>query len=218
MVVPDLMRSIEHDLRARLARGLPGPDVLWRFAVRPPRGNWDPAHIPQTARPAAALLLLYPLAAQPHFLLTERHSNLPHHPGQISFPGGRVDAGEGLQDAALREAHEEVGVAAGGVRMLGALSPVFVPVSNFAIHPFVGVSDARPSFAIAPREVEALIEVPLDDLRRHGPLSWATRTRETQVVEYPYFTLAGRHVWGATAMILGEFACLFDADFGGARS
>jgi 8-oxo-dGTP pyrophosphatase MutT (NUDIX family) len=198
----------------RLAEPLPDAEARRRFAPRPPRGNWDPSLIPDTARPAAALLLLYPHADRVHLVLTERHADLPHHPGQISLPGGRVDPGEALSHTALREAHEEVGIEPDQVRLLGQLSPVFVFVSNFAIHPFVGVTHARPSFALAPKEVEALIEVPLDDLRDPSRLHWGTRTREGSSIEFPYFDLADRQVWGATAIILGEFACLFDPGFG----
>jgi 8-oxo-dGTP pyrophosphatase MutT (NUDIX family) len=201
-------------LTKRLAEPLPDADARRRFAPRPPRGNWDPSRIPDTARQAAALLLLYPHADRVHVLLTERHADLPHHPGQISLPGGRVDPGESPRETALREAREEVGVDPSQVRILGSLSPVFVFVSNFAIHPFVGISEARPSFTLAPKEVEALIEVPLDHLRDPARLHWGTRTRDGVSGEFPYFDVADRQVWGATAIILGEFACLLDADFG----
>jgi 8-oxo-dGTP pyrophosphatase MutT (NUDIX family) len=208
------MEEIERALVARFAAPLPGPDALRRFTPRPPRGDWDPSRIPETARPAAALLLLYPHNGYVHLLLTERHSDLPHHPGQISLPGGRVNAGEHFQDAALREAHEEVGVTPGDVRVIGELSTVFVFVSNFAIRPFVGVTDARPSFVISAREVASLIEVRLDDLRDPARLHWGRKTRDGYLIDFPYFDVALRQVWGATAMILGEFVCLLDAAFG----
>jgi 8-oxo-dGTP pyrophosphatase MutT (NUDIX family) len=210
----NVMDEIVAQLAARFAEPLPDADARRRFAPRPPRGNWDPSRIPDTARPAAALLLLYPHADRVHVVLTERHSDLPHHPGQISLPGGRVDPGETLSHTALREAQEEVGVDPSQVRILGSLSSVFVFVSNFTIHPFVGVTTARPSFALAPQEVEALIEVPLDHLRDPARFHWGRRTREGISMEFPYFDLGDREVWGATAMILGEFAVLFDADFG----
>jgi 8-oxo-dGTP pyrophosphatase MutT (NUDIX family) len=201
------LSQLESRLRDRLAQPLPGGEAHRRFAPRPPRKSWQPGVIPDSARRAAALILLYPGAAGPSFCLTERRSDLPHHPGQISLPGGRLDPGETASAAALREAHEEVGVAADRVRLLGALSPLFVVVSNFAIEPFVGIADARPDFRIAAREVETLIEVPLTDLHTDR-LHWGQKQRDDVTVDFPYFDLSGHQVWGATAMILGEFAIL----------
>lgn len=170
--------------------------------------------MPAEARRAAALILLYPGEAGPTIPLTVRHSDLPHHPGQISLPGGRIDPGESAEQAALREADEEIGVTPAGVRVLGPLSTLWVIVSNFVVQPLVGVVDARPDFRLATGEVEALVELPLSDLRDLTRVAWASRTRGDLLVDYPYFDVAGHHVWGATAMILGEFAALFAPDFG----
>jgi 8-oxo-dGTP pyrophosphatase MutT (NUDIX family) len=204
------LASVETFLRGRLAQPLPGARAHRRFAPRPPRKNWQPGVIPDSARRAAALILLYPHETDVYFVLTERHADLPHHPGQISLPGGRIDADERADDAALREAHEEIGIDRPRVRLVGALSPVFVGVSNFAIQPFVGVTDQRPAFRVAQREVAALIEVPLAHLPDPSRLHWGTRTREGYLVEFPYFDLAGHQVWGATAMMLGELAWVLE--------
>ena len=84
---------------------------------------------------AAALLLLYPLDDAPHVLLTVRAGRLTQHGGQVSLPGGGVEGTETVRDAALREATEEVGIDTAGVRILGALSTLYIPVSDFALHP-----------------------------------------------------------------------------------
>ncbi len=151
------------------------------------------------------------------FPLTLRHSDLPHHAGQVSLPGGAIDPGEGPDAAALREADEELGISTTDVRVLGALSTLWVVVSNFVVHPFVGIADRAPDFRVDPREVDALLEVPLAHLRDASRLAWTRRERDGVVVDYPCFDVAGHHVWGATAMMLGEFACLFEPGHGPPR-
>ena len=209
--------ELESFLRARLTEPLPGAEAQWRFSPRPTRKGWRPELQPETARRAAALILLYPHANIPVFALTMRHSDLPDHAGQISLPGGRIDADETPEQAALREAHEEIGVTPSEVRIIGALSTLWVVVSNHLLWPFVGIADRRPDFQLAPREVEALIEVPLHQLQNTACLGWSRHVREGIVVDYPHMQLAGHQVWGATAMVLGELACLFDRDFGVGR-
>ena len=146
--------------------------------------------------------------------LTLRHRDLPHHPGQISLPGGALDPGESPQAAALREAGEEIGITAGQVRIMGNLSTLWVAVSNFIVHPFIGIADQAPEFRLHPHEVEALIEVPLSELVDPQRLRRSRRQRAGIDVAFPFFDVSGHEVWGATAMILGEFVCLFDERFG----
>jgi 8-oxo-dGTP pyrophosphatase MutT (NUDIX family) len=205
--------TVETFLRQRLTEPLPGAPVQLRFAPRPARKGWEPDQQPEGARQAAALILLYEAEGGLVLPLTLRRDDLPHHPGQVSLPGGAVDPGEPPIRAALREAHEEIGVAPDDVRILGSLSTLNVIVSNFVVRPFVGVASHRPDFRLAPEEVAALVEVPLEEVRDAGRLGWSRRVRDGFLVTYPHFDLAGHHVWGATAMILGEFASLFDPEF-----
>jgi 8-oxo-dGTP pyrophosphatase MutT (NUDIX family) len=142
--------------------------------------------------------------------LTVRASGLARHAGQISLPGGASDPGETLVDTALREAEEEAGIHPAAVRVLGELTPVHVIVSGFTLHPIVGVSDTRPDFVPAPQEVAEILEVALDDLRDASRIRRQTWIRQGVAVEYPYFDLLGHQVWGATAMVLGEFICLLE--------
>ena len=144
--------------------------------------------------------------------LTVRASGLRRHAGQISLPGGATDPGESLTQAALREAHEEIGVDPARVRVLGELTPVHVLVSGFTLHPVIGVTDDRPSFKPAAHEVQEVLEVSIEDLQDASRIRQGTRTREGLAIEYPYFDLLGQQVWGATAMILGEFICLLQSD------
>jgi 8-oxo-dGTP pyrophosphatase MutT (NUDIX family) len=200
--------ELETRLRERLAGTLPGLDAQLRFMPTPPRTGWKPGEFPSDARIAAALLLLYPGDRGASIALTVRASGLKRHAGQVSLPGGATDPGETLTQAALREAHEEIGVDPATVRILGELTPVYVLVSGFTLHPVVGITHARPSFKPAAHEVDAVVEVSIEDLQDASSIRQGTRTREGVAIEYPYFDLKGHQVWGATAMILGEFICL----------
>ena len=202
------LADLERTLRVKLAETLPGVEAQMRFAPAPPRAGWKAGHFPEDARMAAALLLVYPGEDGPAIPLTVRGSGLARHAGQISLPGGASDPGETLAQTALRESHEEIGVDPASVVVLGELTPVHVLVSGFTLHPVVGVTHARPHFVAAAGEVEEIIEVSLSRLRDASHIRRSTRVREGVAVEYPYFDLFGHQVWGATAMVLGEFICL----------
>jgi 8-oxo-dGTP pyrophosphatase MutT (NUDIX family) len=212
---PDVDPSaLEASLRQRLLDPLPGAAAQRRFAPTPALKDWSPDLTPSIARRAAALIVLYPGPRGWTVPLTVRRDDLPQHAGQVSLPGGGIDGGETPAAAALREAHEEIGLDPFGVRLLGPLSTLWVIVSNFVVHPFVGVVDRPPTFAPAEREVARLLEVPLRDVLEPSHLGWSRQSRLGTVVDFPHFDLEGHQVWGATAMMLGEFACLFDPDHG----
>ncbi|MEO7275834.1 MAG: CoA pyrophosphatase [Vicinamibacterales bacterium] len=210
--MPASLSFMEATLRDRLAGTLPGAEAQQRFAPKPIVKGWRPGQAGENTRIAAALLLLYPLGPGVGIALTVRAEGLRRHAGQISLPGGVVDQGETLVEAALREAAEEIGVDRAGVRVLGELTPVHVIVSGFTLHPIVGVSDARPAFVAAPGEVAEVLEASLDDLRDASRIRHGTRIREGVAIEYPYFDLHGHQVWGATAMVLGELIALLEQE------
>jgi 8-oxo-dGTP pyrophosphatase MutT (NUDIX family) len=206
--------QLESFLRDRLASPLPGADAQRRFAPRPPHKGWSPDLVPDTARKAGALILLYPGTTGPSLPLTLRRHDLPQHAGQISLPGGAIDPGEHPEDAALREAQEEIGIDPDKVRIVGALSSFFVIVSNFVVYPYVGVVDERPRFEPEVREVAEIVEAPVRELFDPAQRGWDRRPRGNIIVDLPYLHAGGHLVWGATAMILGEFGALFDPAFG----
>lgn len=176
-----------------------------------PRLAWDPQTGP--LRDAAALVLLYPHANAWWVPLTVRGSWMRQHTGQVSLPGGRLAQGESVEEAALREAHEEVGLSAADVELLGRLTPLPIPVSGHLLHPVVGVARSRPQFRLAEDEVERLIEAPVRQLLDPGAVQWQQRVRDRSPrdeIAVPYFDIDGAHVWGATAMVLAEFLAILD--------
>lgn len=209
-----MLTAIEEALRERLAGTLPGLQAQLRFAPRPPQTGWRANTTPTDTRIAAALLLLYPDEQGVAVPLTVRARGLARHAGQISLPGGAADEGETIVAAALREASEEIGVDPAVVRVIGELTPVHVLVSGFTLHPVVGVTGTRPPFIAAPAEVEEILEVSLDHLRDASRIRQGVRIREGVAIEYPYFDLLGHQVWGATAMVLGEFITLLEPEVG----
>jgi 8-oxo-dGTP pyrophosphatase MutT (NUDIX family) len=182
-------------------RRLPGQGGQLVMAPRP-RPGWPLTALPEGTRTAAALLLVFPSADGPCVVLTKRASGLPQHAGQVSLPGGAVEEGERIEDAALREAHEEVGVEACSVRVIGVLTPLHIPVSGFAVHPVVGFCVAPPEFRPADREVERVFAVTLRELADPARVRRTTRVRDGR---HDVCHWIRRARWcGATAMILAE--------------
>jgi 8-oxo-dGTP pyrophosphatase MutT (NUDIX family) len=198
-------------LREAMSRPLPGLDAQLRMAPSP-RLGWDPLKFPDGAVTGAALLLVYPHNETLHIALTVRGSGLRNHTGQVSLPGGRVEEGETLEAAALREATEEIGVDPAVVEILGRLTPLHIPVSGFLLHPVVGCTSMRPAFQRAEWEVARIIEAPVSLLADPAIVKRELRTRvvkgQSIDVDVPYFDIDGEKVWGATAMVLAEFCAI----------
>ncbi len=154
--------------------------------------------------PAAVLVALYEGADEElHVVLTKRRADLRRHAGEISFPGGRRDPEDGtLADTALREAEEEIGLTRAQVRLVGTLERTSTFVTNYAIHPFVGVIDRQRTWRASAREVEQVIEPSLREV-----LAGRTRTqieRRGFRFETDAYAFDGQLVWGATARILED--------------
>lgn len=197
-------------LRSRLAGPLPGREAQYRMASlrRLQELGLTPAP-PPDARVACVLNLLHWHEDNWHTILIERSANpRDRHGGQVSFPGGRWEESDGeLANVALRETEEEIGIPAGQVEILGRLTDLYIPVSNFLVHPFVGILKGAPAFAPQPGEVDAVLTPALSVFQAPENRKKTDLTLPIGVTlkDVPYFDVDGRIVWGATAMILSEF-------------
>jgi 8-oxo-dGTP pyrophosphatase MutT (NUDIX family) len=158
---------------------------------------------------SAVLMLIYPKNGIPHFTLIQRTDYKGTHGGQISFPGGKQEAEESLKETALRETFEEIGVAPDKVQILGEITQIYIPPSNFLVSPFIGFVDFEPVFTPEVKEVEEIIEVKISDLIdnekiKQKKIKVGKHTENTLLIDVPYFELNYNTVWGATATILSE--------------
>jgi 8-oxo-dGTP pyrophosphatase MutT (NUDIX family) len=197
-------------LRHRLTLPLPGRDIYMRMAPQNPMHRVVAVARARGCREGAVLILLYPQGDEIHLVLTERAATLNSHAGQVSLPGGRVDAGETVVDAALREAWEELRIQRAALTVLGTLSELYIPPSNYCLQPVVAMAHDRPEFVPQPDEVEAVIEAPLgaftDPENRHEE-EWIIQGEPRRI---PFFQVGPYKVWGATAMMLNEFLAVWD--------
>jgi 8-oxo-dGTP pyrophosphatase MutT (NUDIX family) len=203
----DRFSEVVTRLEAALARPLPGA-AAHAFVEPLPRPEWPKGFDPSRVRHAAGLLLALPVNDRAHVLLTVRGHTLGRHRGQVSLPGGAIEPGETVEQAALREAREEVALPSEEVRVLGALTPLDIPVSGFRLHPVVGTLGAPPALVAADGEVARIVLVPIAELARPGSVVAVERTRDGRPIVVPAFRAVGEEIWGATAMVLAEFLAL----------
>ncbi|MFK7767179.1 MAG: CoA pyrophosphatase [Mariniblastus sp.] len=186
----------------------------WRPSVDVPhldRPTARPKNTPGIGRIAAVMILIY-IDSEQHqepeelkLVLTKRNANLSKHANQISFPGGRQDAGETLEQTAVRETEEEIGVRGAEIQILGPLNSVYIPPSDFTVTPFVGWKSEVPDFVPSPDEVAEVIEVSVAHLMEATTLKCGDiETAKGKKLDVPYYEVGQHQVWGATAIILGE--------------
>lgn len=154
---------------------------------------------------SSVLLVLFPENGRLYTCLTRRPSTMKHHPGQISFPGGKVEKEDiSAEMTALREAQEEVGLVPDQVEILGKLSDLYVEVSRFSIQPFIAWADRKPDFLVNYSEVEELILFPISDFVTNEIISETELETVTGTLRVKFYPYNGEFIWGATAMILSE--------------
>lgn len=199
-------------IQGRLNNGsLPGEAAQLTMA-HPLRGSLPEAR-PDTRR-AAVLALFYPNSdgeLQLIFILRASHDRRDRHAGQIAFPGGSVEPQDtSLAATALRETEEEIGVPTTAPTLLGSMTELYIPVSNFLVTLFVGFVEKEPAFRIQTSEVAELIQVPFHEFFRPD-VRQATDMKlpsGMKLKDVPYWDVTGRRIWGATSMMLAELIAL----------
>lgn len=176
--------------------------VRQALAEYAPRHNDDHATIP-----AAVLILVYDRDGEAHVLFTERTDQVEHHKGQVSFPGGAFDDDDAdLEQTALRETYEEIGVRPEEVEIIGPLDDI-VTASNFRVTPYVGIltTSSEYPFVLNTQEVAQVVQAPLAFLMDDRNMELEVRERAGREVLTPSYRYEGHYIWGATAHILHQF-------------
>ena len=205
------MQPLRALIESRLKGTRPGGDPLAAFLSGLPAERQDELRraIPADLAGAAVLVPIVDRADGLTVLLTLRASHLKHHAGQISFPGGRIEPGEESLTAALREAHEEVGLEPARADVMGRLGETLVLASAFRLTPWVASVPYPYPYAPSPGEVEEILHVPLSALSRPGAHRVEQRVVYGLDLDVHFFTVGADVIWGATARVLAELLTLW---------
>ena len=203
------INKIAEQIKERLKKSLPGNEAHLTTRIKTKSEVTFP-NTQETARPAAVLILLFPFEDEIQFFLTKRTEDVEHHKGQISLPGGIRENDESLNETALRETKEEVGIDSTKIIISGSLTPFFIPVTGYIVHPFIGCCKEKHSTKIHDVEVNQLFSVSITELMDEKILQteqWNIRGYDAIV---PYYNFGKCKVWGATAAILSEFKSILE--------
>ena len=203
------MLLTKQELKHKLSKPLPGIRSHLKMAPQHRAEQFASYHEGiKHAKKSAVLMLFYNESDESKMIVIRRSNYVGVHAGQIAFPGGRYeDEDINVQTTALREIHEEIGIPEDKIEIVGRLSDIYVPPSNFLISVFVGYLDEKPMYKIEEREVDEVIEVPFGDFFKPGLI----KEKEFFVSSLnasskaPYFDVTNAEIWGASAMVISEF-------------
>lgn len=167
--------------------------------------------IQENARLSAVLILIYPINKTPNIVFIQRHTYNGSHSNQIGLPGGKQEKNDdSLLSTALREANEELKIEKEKVEVIGSLTPLYIPPSNFIVHPFIGFQNEKPDFIPDAYEVKEVIELPLYDfIIGNAIIEQRIEVRKNHYMKVKGYPYKERIIWGATGMIMTELRQLF---------
>ncbi len=194
-------------IKQKLKSTLPGKSSHLKLAPFAARLDYT---VPEDVNQAAVLILLFKKDEQLHFPLITRQSSHPDdkHRGQIALPGGRMDPTDiDIQFTSIRECSEEIGVDRDQIEILGALSPLYIPVSYHHVYPYIGFYHGELNYKLQTSEIHSLHEIAISDLMiSENRMIQELKTTEGPMLEVPTIQIGDLTIWGATAMILEEFS------------
>jgi 8-oxo-dGTP pyrophosphatase MutT (NUDIX family) len=205
----EIIKLLEEELK----KPLPGEEAQYRMA---------PAYRPHMTKQqilaynpklGGVMLLLYEKNSELHIVFTQRREYKGVHSAQMSFPGGKKDEGdETLVQTALRETCEEIGVSAGKIQLLGQLTEIYIPPSNFLVYPSIGYGHNITSFSPQESEVAQIVEIPLTFFfdKQNVNMQAEVRLFGDNIVHVPAYIFGTHIIWGATAIMLSEFTAVME--------
>ncbi len=201
----------KQQLEAAFSRPLPGQDAQYQMTpAGRERVNLEKIN-QNNVKQAATAALFFEQNGRPHLILTRRVEYPGVHSGQISFPGGRKEPGDrDFSETALRETREEIGIEPDQISLLGSLTALYIPPSNFYVYPFVGLLKSKPDFTRQQSEVDEILTPDFNGFLDPSNLRNSTIKTSTYSIKVPSFHIMGETVWGATAMMISELRAMFE--------